>query len=218
VLVRTLIIGSCHGVHATRKVGTAITSSIEAMVGVPSFIKPATMRLSSKLLGEAGDRAGMRLLAYCLMPNHFHLAVWPVYDGDLSRYMMWLMTAHVLAITSTTIRAAMSGKDVFRPSPGKKRGGKKRGHRTLKWVGKVGCLVKSSSQTPCCQGCGRGETKHKTRATLEYSEPVEPLGSAVLRGGATGCVCRQLLGNGHVCYGKNPLERNSFGGVSGGRE
>jgi len=48
-----------------------------------------------KLLGGAGERAGMRLLAYCLMPNHFHLAVWPVHDGDLSRYMMWLLTAHV---------------------------------------------------------------------------------------------------------------------------
>jgi putative transposase len=37
----------------------------------------------------------MRLLAYCLMPNHFHLALWPLHDGDLSNYMMWLMTAHV---------------------------------------------------------------------------------------------------------------------------
>jgi putative transposase len=37
----------------------------------------------------------MRLLAYCLMPNHFHLALWPRLDGDLSDYMMWLLTAHV---------------------------------------------------------------------------------------------------------------------------
>ena len=37
----------------------------------------------------------MRLLAYCLMPNHFHLAVWPRHDGDLSDYMGWLLTAHV---------------------------------------------------------------------------------------------------------------------------
>src|SRR5260370_40205105 len=29
------------------------------------------------------------------MPNHFHLALWPRRDGDLSEYMMWLMTAHV---------------------------------------------------------------------------------------------------------------------------
>jgi putative transposase len=37
----------------------------------------------------------MRLLAYCLMPNHFHLVLRPHGDGDLSRWMQWLMTAHV---------------------------------------------------------------------------------------------------------------------------
>ena len=37
----------------------------------------------------------MRLIAYCLMPNHFHLAVWPHEDDDLSRWMQWLMTTHV---------------------------------------------------------------------------------------------------------------------------
>jgi len=48
-----------------------------------------------KLLGEAGERVDVRLLAFCLMPNHFHLALWPRRDGDLSEYMMWLTTAHV---------------------------------------------------------------------------------------------------------------------------
>lgn len=47
------------------------------------------------LLSDASDRIPMRLLAYCLMPNHFHLAVWPQQDGDLSRWMQWLLTAHV---------------------------------------------------------------------------------------------------------------------------
>jgi putative transposase len=32
----------------------------------------------------------MRVLASCLMPNHFHLALWPQGDGDLSRWMHWL--------------------------------------------------------------------------------------------------------------------------------
>lgn len=47
------------------------------------------------LLAEAQTHHPMRLLAYCLMPNHFHLAVWPHDDGDLSRWMQWLMNAHV---------------------------------------------------------------------------------------------------------------------------
>jgi putative transposase len=37
----------------------------------------------------------MRLVGYCLMPNHFHLVLWPHADGDLSRWMQWLLTAHV---------------------------------------------------------------------------------------------------------------------------
>jgi putative transposase len=48
-----------------------------------------------KLLRQAGERIPVRLLAYCLMPNHFHLALWPCGDGDLSVYMRWLLTAHV---------------------------------------------------------------------------------------------------------------------------
>jgi putative transposase len=46
------------------------------------------------LLPEASLRVPMRMLAYCLMPNHFHLVVWPSADGDLSRWMHWLRTAH----------------------------------------------------------------------------------------------------------------------------
>lgn len=47
------------------------------------------------LLGEERAPVAMRILAYCLMPNHFHLVLWPFQDGDLSRWMQWLMTAHV---------------------------------------------------------------------------------------------------------------------------
>ena len=48
-----------------------------------------------KLLAQAGERFPVCLLAYCLMPNHFHLALWPEVDGALSGYMRWLLTAHV---------------------------------------------------------------------------------------------------------------------------
>ena len=48
-----------------------------------------------KVLAEVVTRTGMRLLAYCVMPNHFHLVVWPVGDGDLSRFMRLLTLTHV---------------------------------------------------------------------------------------------------------------------------
>src|SRR5262245_15978960 len=59
------------------------------------FHADADYRAFVELLRRAGDRTPVRLLAWCLMPNHFHLVVWPRSDGDLSDYMMWLLTAHV---------------------------------------------------------------------------------------------------------------------------
>src|SRR5271170_726239 len=59
------------------------------------FHKDADFDAFVKLLKEAGERTPIRLLSYCLMPNHFHLAVWPQHDNDLSDYMMWLLPAHV---------------------------------------------------------------------------------------------------------------------------
>ncbi len=48
-----------------------------------------------RLSGEACERLPMRVLAYCLMPNHFHLAMQPFDDGDLGRWMQWLTPSHV---------------------------------------------------------------------------------------------------------------------------
>ncbi len=48
-----------------------------------------------QLMSAGKARLPMRVLAYCLMPNHFHLVLWPREDGDLSRWMQWLLTAHV---------------------------------------------------------------------------------------------------------------------------
>src|SRR5262245_4461404 len=48
-----------------------------------------------KLMEEACDRLSLRVIGYCLMPNHFHLVLWPHGDGDLSYWMQWLMTSHV---------------------------------------------------------------------------------------------------------------------------
>jgi putative transposase len=59
------------------------------------FHKPDDYEAFIEMMAEASVRTPMRILAYCLMPNHFHLAVWPRDDGDLSRWMHWLMTTHV---------------------------------------------------------------------------------------------------------------------------
>lgn len=48
----------------------------------------------ARVLEQACERVSMRLLAYCVMPNHWHLVVWPRRDGDLSRFMNWLTLTH----------------------------------------------------------------------------------------------------------------------------
>src|SRR5881394_445180 len=37
----------------------------------------------------------MRVCAYCLMPNHWHLVLWPKRDGELARFMQKLTITHV---------------------------------------------------------------------------------------------------------------------------
>ena len=48
----------------------------------------------TNVLVEVVARTKMRLLAYSLMPNHFHLVLWPVGDGDLSVFMRILTLTH----------------------------------------------------------------------------------------------------------------------------
>jgi putative transposase len=46
------------------------------------------------LMRQSHERVPIRLLSYCLMPNHFHFAVWPSSDGEMSRFMGWLTATH----------------------------------------------------------------------------------------------------------------------------
>jgi putative transposase len=59
------------------------------------FHKPEDYDAFVALFEPACERLRMRILGYCLMPNHFHLVLWPYGDGDLGRWMQWLMTSHV---------------------------------------------------------------------------------------------------------------------------
>ncbi len=48
-----------------------------------------------KAMAHACVEVPMRVLAWCLMPNHFDLVLWPHGDKDLSRWMHWLRNTHV---------------------------------------------------------------------------------------------------------------------------
>ncbi len=59
------------------------------------FKKPRDYRAFVLLLREAQERVPMRILAYAVMPNHFHLVLWPDDTEAISSYMRWLMNVHV---------------------------------------------------------------------------------------------------------------------------
>jgi putative transposase len=58
------------------------------------FEKPADYLAFEKVLREARDWLPVRLLAYCVLPNHWHLVLWPEKDGDLSEHLRWLTVTH----------------------------------------------------------------------------------------------------------------------------
>ncbi len=59
------------------------------------FRKAADFEVFVDLIGEAKERYPVKVIAYCLMSNHFHLLVRPERGEDLSKWMQWLMTSHV---------------------------------------------------------------------------------------------------------------------------
>ncbi len=50
--------------------------------------------LFEEILTQAREKIDMRLFAYCIMPNHWHLILQPRNDNDLSRFMQWLTLTH----------------------------------------------------------------------------------------------------------------------------
>jgi putative transposase len=61
---------------------------------LPLFEKPADYAAFEKILAEAHAQTKMRITAYCLMPNHWHLLLWPRKDGELSEVLRWITVTH----------------------------------------------------------------------------------------------------------------------------
>ena len=58
------------------------------------FGKERDFEAFEEVIGEAKARLPMRVLAWCVMPNHWHFVLWPRGDGDLSEFMRWLTVTH----------------------------------------------------------------------------------------------------------------------------
>jgi putative transposase len=58
------------------------------------FHKPADYDAFVKAMADAKARLAVDILGYCLMPNHFHLVIRTHADGELGRWVQWLLMAH----------------------------------------------------------------------------------------------------------------------------
>lgn len=61
---------------------------------LPIFFREGDYTLFESILAEAKNKYDMRILAYCLMPNHFHLVLYSRKDSDLQKFMQWVTLTH----------------------------------------------------------------------------------------------------------------------------
>jgi putative transposase len=61
---------------------------------LPLFESPKDYTLFETILREAVEHRQVRIVSYCLMPNHWHLLLWPREDGELSEVMRWITVTH----------------------------------------------------------------------------------------------------------------------------
>lgn len=76
-------------------IGGEIYHCVNRAVGRQIIFKDEKdFRLFESILQEVVDGTNMRILAYCIMPNHFHLVLFPRNDGDLSDFMKRVTVTH----------------------------------------------------------------------------------------------------------------------------
>jgi putative transposase len=63
---------------------------------LPLFQKDGDYDAFERILGEALHYYPTRLLAYCIMPNHWHMVLWPEQDDELTSFLRWLTHTHAM--------------------------------------------------------------------------------------------------------------------------
>jgi putative transposase len=66
------------------------------------FKEPAHYQDFLGLVEESLDFVQVRILAYCLMPNHWHLVIQPRADGDLAKFLQRITLTHTQRFHSKT--------------------------------------------------------------------------------------------------------------------
>ena len=67
-----------------------------AVARLPLLQKDQDYDAFEAVLAEAWQRHPIRILDYCLMPNHWHLVLYPRADGELTAFVRWLTHTHTM--------------------------------------------------------------------------------------------------------------------------
>jgi putative transposase len=67
-----------------------------AVARLPLFQKQGDYEAFERVLEEAHERYPIRILAYCLMTNHWHFVLWPEHDQELTGFLRWLTHTHTM--------------------------------------------------------------------------------------------------------------------------
>ncbi|MEX2318147.1 MAG: transposase [Pirellulales bacterium] len=67
-----------------------------AVARLTLFEKDADYAAFERVLEEAQQRVPLRILDYVVMPNHWHLVVWPQTNTEVTEFLQWLTTTHTM--------------------------------------------------------------------------------------------------------------------------
>ena len=69
------------------------------------FDKPEDYAAFERIMVAAMRRSPIRLLAYCLMPNHGHMVLWPKQNGETTEFLRWPTLTHSHRLRAYLLRA-----------------------------------------------------------------------------------------------------------------
>lgn len=67
-----------------------------AVARLPLFKKERDYEAFFRVLDEALELHPIRILGYCVMPNHWHFVLWPRGDRDMTHFLRWLTHTHTM--------------------------------------------------------------------------------------------------------------------------
>ena len=67
-----------------------------SVAGLPLFRKKADFEAFERIMIEAHALHPIRILAWCMMRNHWHFILYPREEGEVTAFMRWLAHTHAM--------------------------------------------------------------------------------------------------------------------------